>query len=266
MKKYLVIGNPIEHSLSPQLHNYWLKKNNIEGSYTKKKIEEKDLNEMVLKVKNKKIDGINVTVPYKKLIIPFLDKLTQEAKETQSVNTIYFKNGKTIGHNTDIAGFKMALKSANYNAFNKTVFIMGAGGVVPSIIYALYQMKVSRIFLSNRSNDRAESIKKIYKKINIVKWGSELPKFDMIINATSLGLNKEDEIKIDYQKIGSNKFFYDVIYNPSQTNFLEKGNAHGNFTENGKMMFVYQAKESFKIWNNLIPEINNEVLELLNGN
>ena len=71
---------------------------------------------------------------------------------------------------------------------------------------------------------------------------------------------------IDYQKIGSNKFFYDVIYNPSQTNFLEKGNAHGNFTENGKMMFVYQAKESFKIWNNLIPEINNEVLELLNGN
>ena len=162
IKRYLVIGNPIEHSLSPKLHNYWLKKNNIEANYDKKKLNENDLKNIVSEVKKEKINGINVTVPYKKAVIPFLDELTPEAKETQSVNTIYLQNGNTIGHNTDIAGFELAIKYAKYDVSNKKIFILGAGGVSPSIIYSLKKMKASKIILTNRTKKKAENLKNLF--------------------------------------------------------------------------------------------------------
>ena len=122
MKKYLVIGNPVEHSLSPKLHNYWIKENNIYAVYDKKNLQEIELKNIVFDVKEGKLSGVNVTVPFKKAIIPFLDKLTPEANETQSVNTIYSQDGKTIGHNTDIAGFDLAIKYTKYDLTNKKVF------------------------------------------------------------------------------------------------------------------------------------------------
>ena len=262
MKKYLVIGNPIEHSLSPKLHNYWLKKNNIEGNYVKKKLDENELKNIISEVKEEKINGINVTVPYKKAIIPFLDELSTEAKDTQSVNTIYFQNGITIGHNTDIAGFELAIKYAKYDISNKKVFILGAGGVAPSIIYSLKKMKASKITLSNRTKEKAESLKNLFKDIEIVDWG-ETVNFDMIINATSIGLKNEDGIKFDYSAAGPDKFFYDVIYNPKETIFLKRAKLFGNRTENGKMMFLYQAHQAFTIWHKIMPEINDETIKLL---
>jgi len=92
MKKYLVIGNPVEHSLSPQLHNYWIKENNIDAVYDKRQLNESDIKGIIAEVKNGKINGLNVTVPFKKSVIPFLEKLSPEANETQSVNTIYKEN------------------------------------------------------------------------------------------------------------------------------------------------------------------------------
>ena len=142
MKKYIVIGNPIEHSLSPELHNYWIKKNKIDAFYDKKLINEENIKNIIDKIKKEEIHGINVTVPFKKLVIPFLDQLSPEAKKSQSVNTIYLENKKIIGHNTDIAGFELSLRHLNYDVEDKKVFILGAGGVVPSIIVALNKMKV----------------------------------------------------------------------------------------------------------------------------
>ena len=154
MKKYLVIGNPIDHSLSPKLHNYWIKENNIDAIYDKKKIDENELKYIISQVKDEKISGINVTVPFKKVVIPFLDKLTPEANATQSVNTIYFLDGNTIGHNTDIAGFELAIKYSKYDLTNKEILILGAGGVVSSIIFSLKKMKVSKITISNRTKKK----------------------------------------------------------------------------------------------------------------
>ena len=114
-KRYLVIGNPIEHSLSPQLHNYWIKKNNINAVYDKLKLNISDLKHLFIKFREKRIDGINVTVPFKTEVIPYLDKLTPEAEQTQSVNTIYLDNQKIIGHNTDIEGFELARKNLNFD-------------------------------------------------------------------------------------------------------------------------------------------------------
>ena len=262
MKKYLVIGNPIEHSLSPKLHNYWIKEKNINAVYEKKKLDESDLKNIIFEVKEKKISGINVTLPFKKSVIPFLDELSPEANETQSVNTIYLNNNKIIGHNTDIAGFELALKYSKYDVSNKEILILGAGGVVPSIIYAIKKMKASKITISNRTKKKAEDLKNLFKDLNIVGWG-EISNFDMIINATSIGLKNEDEIKLDYSKLKPNKFFYDVIYNPRETIFLKRAKLFGNRAENGKMMFIYQAHQAFTIWHKLMPKIGDNVIKLI---
>ena len=262
MKKYIVIGNPIEHSLSPKLHNYWIKNNNINAIYEKQKLNESEIKSLILKIRDKKLNGINVTVPFKKTVIPYLDQLSLEAKSTQSVNTIYLNNEKVIGHNTDISGFELGIKNSKFKARGKKILILGAGGVVPSIIFALNKMKVSRITISNRTKDKAENLKIFFEDLIITDWGV-IPEFDMIINATSVGLNKDDQINLDFSKVGKNKFFYDVIYSPKETNFLKIGKKLGNETENGKLMFIYQAFAAFKVWHGIEPEINNEVIKLL---
>ena len=262
MKKYFVIGNPIDHSLSPKLHNYWFKENNVNAVYDKKKAEEKDLQSIISKIKEKKINGINVTVPFKKTVIPYLDELSVEAKRTESVNTIYLHKEKTVGHNTDIEGFERSIKDINFDIKDKRILILGAGGVVPSLIFALEKMKVSRITLSNRTKEKAEDLKKLFRDISMINWG-QIEDFDMIINATSLGLSEEDKIDLDFSQIKKGKLFYDIIYNPPETNFLKKGKDLGNKTENGLKMFIYQAQASFEIWHGIRPKIDNDVIKLL---
>ena len=261
-KKFLVIGNPIEHSLSPKLHNYWIKKNNIKASYEKKLLKEEELKKIVLEIREEKIHGINITIPFKKTVIPFLDMLTDEANKSQSVNTIYKIKDKIIGDNTDIEGFKIALESTGQIINNKTVLILGAGGVAPSIIIALKKLKIKKIFITNRTEIKAVELKNFFPELEIVEWG-RMVDFDIIINATSIGLNEKDEIKIDYERISRNKFFYDVIYNPEETNFLKKGKKFGAQVENGKNMFIHQAQKAFFIWHGILPEIDTETINLL---
>ena len=272
MKKYIVIGNPIEHSLSPKLHNYWIKENNINAIYDKKLLDENNIQEVIEELKNEKIHGINVTVPFKKSVIPFLDQLSPLAKEVQSVNTIFKKDNKVIGENTDVGGFRQSLEYINYAVKNKKVFILGAGGVVPSILKALEKLGAAKVYISNRTKEKAKNLESHYKislGLETLDWGQS-PDFDIIINATSLGLKNNDKIELDYNKHKSKlfrekKLFYDVIYNPEKTNFLLKGEELGNETTNGKMMFMCQAQLAFKIWHNILPKIDNETIRLLGG-
>ena len=261
MKKFLVIGNPIKHSLSPKLHNYWIKQNKINAVYDKKLLKENEIEEIINEVKNDKIHGINVTVPFKKSVIPFLDLLTPKAIMTQSVNTISKEGDVVVGDNTDIDGFDLSLKHINFNPKNKKILILGAGGVVPSLILSLKKSGASRIIISNRTKKNAEDLKKIHHELEIIEWGTTTTEFDMIINATSLGLKNSDKIDLDFNKIGKGKLFYDLIYNPDKTNFLLKGQELGNKIENGKMMFIYQAQLAFKIWHNILPKISDKLLD-----
>ena len=273
MKKYLVIGNPINHSLSPKLHNKWFKTTEIEAVYDKKKIEEKDLREIINEVKNEKIDGINVTVPFKKAVIPFLDELTPEARKVESVNTILKKNNKVVGANTDIYGFEASLAYQNFELKNKKIFILGAGGVVSSLIYVLKKFGVEKITISNRTKKKVEDLKKIYSDLEVIDWGQNI-EFDMIINATSLGLGENDKIGLDFsgleyidpigsyknkndkkKKVNSTKLFYDVIYmhGDKETDFLLTGKKLGYETMDGSLMFLHQAAESFRMWHETQP-------------
>ena len=263
MKKFFVIGNPIDHSLSPKLQNYWLKKNNVDAIYDKIKLEGPQINNFIRDIKEQKIAGCNVTVPFKKTVIPFLDKLSLEAEQTQSVNTITFDNGDLIGHNTDIIGFDIAMKRLNFSLKGKKVLILGAGGVVPSIIFALKNMQVQEITISNRTRERAENLKVLFNNLKVLEWGN-LTDFHMVVNATSLGLNNET-INLNFPSLGHGKLFYDVIYNPIETPFLKMGKKLGYKTENGKSMFVYQASEAFKLWHKIEPEVNTDTFKLLDN-
>ena len=123
-------------------------------------------------------------------------------------------------------------------------------------------MEAFKIILSNRTKQKAEDLKKIYSDLEIIDWG-QITDFDMIINATSLGLKNNDQIQLDLSKVGKGKLFYDLIYNPTKTNFLLEGEKKGNQIENGKMMFIYQAHQAFTIWHKILPEVDDETIKLL---
>ncbi len=239
-----------------------MKQNNIDAVYEKQQINENEIKFRLTELAMGRVDGMNVTIPFKKKIIPFLDELGYFAKKTQSVNTIYKKKDKIVGDNTDVKGFQYALQHIKYSAKGKKIFVLGAGGVTSSIIFALEQMNASTIMLSNRTREKAENLKKIYPYLDLIKWG-DIKNFDMIINTTSLGLKENDKIQLNYNEIGSGKFFYDVIYNPKKTNFLSEAQKRGNQIENGKMMFAYQAQLAFEMWTGLLPPVNKKVIQLL---
>ena len=276
MRKYLVIGNPIEHSLSPLIHNHWIKKHHlIDCVYEKRKVEKKDLKNIIEEIKKGQIVGVNVTVPFKKLIIPFLDELDSVAKETQSVNTLFKIDSKIVGYNTDSAGFLESIKGLYPHSRDslvprplegKNIFILGAGGVTPSIVSAL-KNEGANIILSNRTKEKAIELRKLFPKLEVLDWGKRPPICSIVINTTSVGLNNNEEIKInfsDYDKdFLKNTLFYDLIYNPKETIFLKQARLRGNRTINGKMMFLNQAKYAFNIWTNIVPEIDDEVIRLL---
>ncbi|MDB9799979.1 shikimate dehydrogenase [Candidatus Pelagibacter sp.] len=277
MKKYLVIGNPIGHSLSPLIHNHWIKKYRlVESVYEKRKVEEKDLKNIIREIREDEIVGVNVTVPFKKLIIPFLDKLDFSAEKTQSVNTLFKTNNKIVGYNTDRTGFWDTIRKF-YPPSNdsmmplpldgKHIFILGAGGVTSSIISALKDEGANNIILSNRTKEKANELKKLFPDLEVLEWGKKPPTCNIVINTTSIGLNKDEEIKIDFsdydKNFHKNFLFYDLIYNPKETDFLKKARLRGNKTMNGKMMFLNQAKYAFNIWTKIIPEIDDEVIKLL---
>ena len=277
MKKYLVIGNPIDHSLSPQIHNYWMRKYNLADSiYEKKNVEAKDLEQIVEDIRNNKIAGVNVTVPFKKLIIQYLDKMDKAAEDTQSVNTLHKVQNKVIGYNTDSLGFLKTITNyygltntqINVDPTKRDFFILGAGGVTSSIIDSLqYIMGNSPgiIWVSNRTKKNADQLKKLFPKIELIDWGKKPPVFcDIIINTTSVGLKTNDNLNIDL-KTDNRTLFYDLIYNPKETNFLKEARLRGNKTMNGKMMFLYQAKIAFNTWTGISPEIDDEVIKILDN-
>ncbi len=267
--KFAIIGNPISHSLSPILHNYWFNKYNINAEYELLNIKEREIPIIINKIKKKEIKGINVTLPYKKSVIPFLSKTINDANETHSVNTIMLnENDSLIGENTDVFGFQAAyLKSIpNQEKKNKKILILGAGGVAPSIIFALLKSNFLNISLANRTYEKSLFLKKNFKGITVIRWDEislHLNKFDIIINATSLGLKSTDDFKIDFSNFKKSMIFIDTIYNPPQTNMIKYFKSKNLRSYNGLNMFIYQGQKAFYLWNKINPEVDDALLKLL---
>src|SRR6056300_669086 len=257
MKKHLIIGNPISHTLSPKLHNYWFEKNKIDGKYDKVLLKENEIESLIKKIKTKELHGMNVTVPYKQIVIPHLESLSETAKITNSVNTIFNKDGKIHGDNTDVFGFQESLSNKNID-----LFIFGAGGVVPSVILALTSLNINKIYLSNRTLKNANLIKDKFNFIEVIEWG-KIINCDLFINSTSVGLKNNGSLGLNFENIKEKKIFYDVIYNPSKTSFLLEAEKKGHKVINGRDMFLYQAQKAFNLWHNLTPNIDAQLINYL---
>ncbi|MDC0426482.1 shikimate dehydrogenase [Pelagibacteraceae bacterium] len=264
-KQFGIIGKPLSHSLSPILHNFWFKENNVNANYSLIEIEKDGIKGIINKIKQKKLHGINVTVPYKQLVIPYLDLIINDAKETNSVNTIYLNNeNKIVGENTDVYGFEQSfISKINNDIFTKKKFlILGAGGVTPSLIYALKKKKFKNIFISNRTFQKAENLKKKFSFIQIINWESIVQKseeIDVIINATSLGMKNNLDFDILIKKFRPGLIYYDVIYNPLETSMLKNFKNSNIKTFNGLEMFLFQGQKSFSLWNKVVPKVNEEL-------
>ena len=268
-KKYGIIGNPLSHSLSPLLHNFWFKRHNIKANYSLIEIKEDQIEEIVNKIKKEELQGINVTVPYKQAVIPFLDLIINDAKETSSVNTIYLNSEKKIvGENTDVYGFDSSFieKLNDNDLLEKNILILGAGGVTPSIIYSLKKKKIEKVYISNRTVEKAQSIKAKFPFIEIILWENINDisiDMDVIINTTSLGMKNGNDFKQEIRKIKPKLIYYDVIYNPLETKLIKKFKEKKIRTFNGLDMFLYQGQKSFYLWNKINPEVDQELKNLI---
>ena len=266
-KLFAIVGKPITHSLSPVLHNHWFSKYNIEADYSLLHLDEKELENVVQKIRQGELCGANITLPYKQKIIPFVDRLVNDAKSTNSVNTIFLDDTNSIvGENTDVFGLQAAYLKEIRTEKHKSALVIGAGGVSPSVIFSLQKSKMQKITVINRTYEKSLFLKNSFKFINILEWKylkEEISKFDIIINATSLGLKNEDDFDFNFDHVKESLIYIDTIYNPLETKtvkFLKQNNIK---TFNGLDMFIYQGQKSFYLWNKINPEIDSELIDLL---
>tara|TARA_B100000575_G_C23099250_1_gene634132 strand:- start:305 stop:1123 length:819 start_codon:yes stop_codon:yes gene_type:complete len=267
-KKFGIIGNPIKHSLSPILHKYWFDKYGLEASYSIIEAEDKDLKNIINKIRQHELSGINVTLPFKQKIINQTDKIINDAQLTGSVNTILLDNDKVIGENTDVFGLQAAYLKELDNCANKNALVIGAGGVSPSIILSLQKSGVKKISITNRTHEKCIFLKKKFNYINILPWNdlkSDMKRFDIIINATSLGLKDGKDFNFNFSNTKEDIIYIDTIYNPLETKTYRYLRDQGKKVFNGLDMFIYQGQKSFYLWNKINPEIDNGVIELLNS-
>ena len=264
-----IIGNPIKHSLSPVLHNYWFKKYAIDADYLIIEAEDKDLSEIIKKIKKGNYSGVNVTLPFKQKIINHIDKLVNDAELTGSVNTVLLDNDKTvIGENTDVYGLQAAYLKEIESSSNKKALIIGAGGVSPSVILSIKKSGLRNISITNRTNEKCIFLKKKFNFLNIIPWVDlkyEIKNFDIIINATSLGLKNGNDFNFNFSNTKKDAIYIDTIYNPLETKTFKYLKEEGRRVFNGLDMFIYQGQKSFYLWNKINPEIDDELVELLNS-
>ena len=266
-KKFGIIGNPIKHSLSPILHNHWFKKYKIDADYSILDVKDNNLENIVSELKNRNLSGINITLPYKQKIVPHLDTLINDAEYTNSVNTLYIDdNGDLVGENTDVFGLQAAYLKELDNSFVMKALVIGAGGVSPSVIFSLQKSGVNNISIANRTIEKCRFLKKKFRFLNIIEWKNikdELINFDIIINATSLGLKNGDDFDFDFENTKDDLIFIDTIYNPLETKSFKYLKRKGIKVFNGLDMFIYQGQKSFYLWNKINPEIDQTLIDLL---
>ena len=267
--KTAVIGNPIQHSLSPQIHNYWIQQNKLNtAEYQKVKIDISSAADEIKKLIESRFSGLNITIPFKELAYKLCDKVDEPIQKLKAVNTIVYKNNIITGYNTDPNGFINSINDQikSNNIIHKNSLVFGAGGSARSIIYALNKME-SNITVINRTAEKVELISKdldIPLKIkSYEELNSIIPNIDLIVNTTSLGMKDNHNLEIDFDKSKPNLHVYDLIYNPQQTKLLKDAEMSGCTFQNGLDMLVHQAALSFFIWHGIYPTINEEIFSII---
>jgi shikimate dehydrogenase len=264
-----VIGQPIEHSVSPKIHNFWIKENGIKvGEYKKISLNKEDVKSFLEKCMSENYKGLNVTVPHKELVFELCDQTSPIAEKLQAINTVIFSENKIIGDNTDPIGFKNSISSNNQAKYieNKKALVIGAGGSARSIIYQL-QMMGANVINANRTENKSEKIKRSlnisFDICSLQDIPSILKEIDFVVNTTSLGIDGTQNNLVDFDLLKEKSYVYDLIYNPKRTPFLMKAEQKGHQVQNGLQMLILQAAASFKIWHGIEPQISDQLIKSL---
>ncbi|MFA6450588.1 MAG: shikimate dehydrogenase [bacterium] len=260
---YGIIGWPVEHSLSPAMHNAAFEHFGMNARYVPMPVEADALGGAAAGIRALNIKGVNLTVPHKVRIIEYLDAIEGVAAELEAVNVVDNRGGKLTGRNTDAEGFRQSLMEAGVEAVGRLAAVVGAGGASRAVIRALQAAGAEKIYLFNRTHEKAVAIAEKASGKGIapvlpVKYSDAgardiLRDCAIIINATSLGLSRNDPPPIDPEPIHSGQTLVDLIYRPAETAFLAAGAAKGAKTVNGYGMLVFQALEAFRIWTGSAP-------------
>ena len=270
-KTFAVIGDPIDHSLSPNIHSAAFRELNLDCSYIAYKIAKDELEEGIESLKKIKIAGFNVTIPHKVEMMKYLDKLDESCSIIGAVNTVTNDNGILKGYNTDMDGFLEPFKKRNLNVKNLKVLLLGAGGAARSIVAGFAKEQVQSITIANRTLENAKNIAKFSNKIglnaNVVKLeqiADAAKNYDIIVNATSIGLKNEPS-PISLEGINSKTIVYDIVYMPINTDFLKKAKEKGAIIIYGYEMLLGQATRAFEIWHGMEAPYNAMKKALLGG-
>ncbi|GAA5415577.1 Shikimate dehydrogenase (NADP(+)) [Paraliobacillus ryukyuensis] len=254
-----LVGNPIKHSLSPWIHKQFLQQVKQQGDYHLFETEENQFIATVAQLKQKKLTGFNITVPFKQKIIAHLDGLDANAEQIGAVNTVVNENGRWIGYNTDGLGYLEALMDAYSFLFSdnqKRVLVIGAGGAARGIFYTLCQHKFQTVDIANRTMNKAMELKLLNKSkvtkttcLSFEEAEKQLGQYDLIVQTTSVGMN-EDKKVLALDQLTKDTVVSDIVYQPLITTFLAEAQKRGAYIHQGHMMLLYQAKLAFQNWTN----------------
>lgn len=259
MDFYGVLGEKLPHSISPEIHEKIFELLNIDGAYKIFEVEKKDVNKVCDSLRVLKIKGTNVTIPYKQEIMKYLDSISQEAEKIGAVNTIYLKDGKLSGHNTDYFGFGTIIDRNKVNIQGETAMVLGTGGASKAVVTYLLDRCVEKIYLVSRTKkeesdyDDSRVEYTTYEDINDIKG-------HILVNTTPVGMYPKSEVSpVQEDVIRNFDTLIDIIYNPRMTKFLEIGQNLGKKICGGLGMLVGQAIKAEEIWQEM--SIDNDVME-----
>ncbi|MFA1779103.1 shikimate dehydrogenase [Bacillus velezensis] len=259
---YGVIGNPIGHSMSPDIHNAALQDKNINGQYFAFQVEPHHLKDAVNGIKALGICGVNVTVPHKVAIMEHLDEIHESAKVLGAVNTVKREGDRLIGYNTDGDGFyKSLVKVLDKPISELSILMIGAGGAARAIFTTIVRREPKQFDVCNRTPEKAESLIATApsfqqkRALTIKEAENQLEQYDVIIHTTSVGMYpKTDAVPLSLEWAKTGAIVCDIVYNPIQTAFLKEAEKRGLTTLDGVGMFVEQAALSFKLWTEQEPD------------
>ncbi len=269
MKKACVIGWPIKHSRSPIIHNYWLKKHNIDGLYESVAVEPKNLESFIRNLENNGYRGCNVTIPHKESVVDLVDEFDDIVAQTGSLNTVYLENKKILGTSTDGQGFLNNV-CAHYPTFdpqNKTVFMLGAGGSAKAICQKLISARAKKIFVLNRTTERAIELQKQFgdkiQPVQTTETHQHLQTTDLLINTTSKGMIGQPPLDFDIDKLPRHAIVADIVYVPLKTQLIKQAEARNIKAVPGLGMLLHQAVQGFEKWFGVRPAVTQQLYELV---
>lgn len=268
IRKAAVLGHPIAHSKSPLIHNYWLKKYGIDGTYEAIDVSPEKLDETVRWLASNGYAGFNVTLPHKERMLDLCDTVDELSQSVGAVNTVVIRAGKTIGTNTDVAGFTENIKAAKpkFDFKGGPAVVLGAGGAARAVLHALAIEGVPEIRIVNRTRAKAEIFMSAYSNVKISDWSQRseiLTDANLLVNTTAMGMSGKEPLEIDLDELPASALVNDIVYAPLMTDLLLTAQTRSNPIVTGIGMLLHQARPSFYAWFNIMPDIDDDLVQMV---